>query len=885
MLAGRVRHRLHALQAEHGHAAHRAAARSSRAPSDIDEYVERLRREPRRARRPLPRSAHRRDALLPQRGGVRRPRASASCRSSSRRAPTDAPFRVWVAGCATGEEVVLARDPAPRARARASASGRSRSSRPTCTAARSSARRAASTTRRPSRTSRRSASSATSSRRGETLPGRARAPADGRLRAAQRDQGRAVHARRPRQLPQPAHLPAAGGAAEGALPLSLRAQPRRRRLPRPEREPGRAARTTSRPSTSTGGSTASTATSRIAVDARAAAARDRRRGSALPLAAPAAPARHSIAQLLGTYDALLDEFMPPSLLVERPRRARPRLRRREPFPAAARRAPGPRRPRRGRRRAASMVARRRRCSARSSETSPLVFKGVRVAPTDDSALQRVTIRRVAARTGGAAASSSRSRRREASPTTRRPTRREIDLGAGLARAARRARGELSHTKENLQAAIEELETSNEELQAVERRAARLERGAAEHERGAPERQRGALHRQRRVPAQDRRADRAHERHGQPPVEHRRRHDLPRPAAPDPEVHAADRRELQPRAARRRPTDRDVRARHRPPGAGRRPPARARDRRARSSASSARIARPTSFFLRILPYRAKGAIDGVVLTLIDVSGLKAAEDALFHERYLLNSLLAQRARRDLLQGRARALHPRQRRDGGAPRPRRPARGRRQDGARAARPGDARSRCTSRTSWSCAPARRSTTGSRSARRPTATTEWDLVTRLPLRDRGGRRRRHHRRLPRRHRAEARRGEDPGGRAAARSVPRDALARAAQPARRDRHGDVAPADRTCAGDERRAAARRSSSASRSRWRACSTICSRSSRVTQNKIELRKERRRPPDGVARSGRRRARADGGARPRRSRARSPPSRSGSTATRRACSRSR
>jgi len=46
----------------------------------------------------------------------------------------------------------------------------------------------------------------------------------------------------------------------------------------------------------------------------------------------------------------------------------------------------------------------------------------------------------------------------------------------------------------------------------------------------------------------------------------------------------------------------------------------------------------SYFLRILPYRAKGRIDGVVLTHIDVSSLKAAEDALFHERYLLNSLL-------------------------------------------------------------------------------------------------------------------------------------------------------------------------------------------------------------------------------------------------------
>jgi two-component system, chemotaxis family, CheB/CheR fusion protein len=47
----------------------------------------------------------------------------------------------------------------------------------------------------------------------------------------------------------------------------------------------------------------------------------------------------------------------------------------------------------------------------------------------------------------------------------------------------------------------------------------------------------------------------------------------------------------------------------------------------------------AFFARILPYRARGSIDGVVLTLIDVTGLKVAEDALFHERYLLNSLLS------------------------------------------------------------------------------------------------------------------------------------------------------------------------------------------------------------------------------------------------------
>ncbi len=45
------------------------------------------------------------------------------------------------------------------------------------------------------------------------------------------------------------------------------------------------------------------------------------------------------------------------------------------------------------------------------------------------------------------------------------------------------------------------------------------------------------------------------------------------------------------------------------------------------------------YVRILPYRAKGGTTGAVVTFMDITGLKAAEDALFHERYLLNSLLS------------------------------------------------------------------------------------------------------------------------------------------------------------------------------------------------------------------------------------------------------
>jgi two-component system CheB/CheR fusion protein len=45
-----------------------------------------------------------------------------------------------------------------------------------------------------------------------------------------------------------------------------------------------------------------------------------------------------------------------------------------------------------------------------------------------------------------------------------------------------------------------------------------------------------------------------------------------------------------------------------------------------------------FFLRILPYTVDGSPAGVVLTLVDMSALKEAENALFRERYLLRSLM-------------------------------------------------------------------------------------------------------------------------------------------------------------------------------------------------------------------------------------------------------
>lgn len=45
-----------------------------------------------------------------------------------------------------------------------------------------------------------------------------------------------------------------------------------------------------------------------------------------------------------------------------------------------------------------------------------------------------------------------------------------------------------------------------------------------------------------------------------------------------------------------------------------------------------------FFVRVLPYRAVGMTQGVVVTFVDINGLKEAESALFRERYLFDSLM-------------------------------------------------------------------------------------------------------------------------------------------------------------------------------------------------------------------------------------------------------
>ena len=350
----------------------------------------------------------------------------------------------------------------------------------------------------------------------------------------------------------------------------------------------------------------------------------------LQVAAP----RHSLGQLLSVYDALLEECMPPSLILNergelvhvlggaarflRVRDGRQSLDVRDLVDADLKMI---------------LAGGTRRALA---EASPVVFNGVRTQADDQ--LYRVTIRAV----GGRAAAA---RHVVASFEAPRPERRtgkrpdppiQIDVDQVSRQQLAALEAELGTTKESLQAAIEQLEASNEELQASneELQASNEELQStneelqsvneelytvnAEYQRKIAELTEltndmdnlfastdvgtifldGQLRIRKFTPQ-------LAETFGLVP------HDVGRPI--ETFVHKMRHpelvEELRHVLASGQPIERDL-----------------------------VDLNGKSYFLRLLPYRAKGVADGVVLTLIDVSGLKAAEDALFHERYLLNSLL-------------------------------------------------------------------------------------------------------------------------------------------------------------------------------------------------------------------------------------------------------
>ncbi len=341
-------------------------------------------------------------------------------------------------------------------------------------------------------------------------------------------------------------------------------------------------------------------------------------------------ARHSVTQLLGTYDSLLDEMMPPSLLVD------DRGELIHTF-GGANKLLSLRDGRQGLD-VFEMVGSELKMVLMSglaravNEPSAIVFNGVRVG--DES--YKVTIRRVQNKRGASPHvlvsfhASGEAEARAPVPEV------EIDMRQVPHEQLGTLEAELSRTKENLQAAMEELESSNEELQAAneELLASNEELQSTNEELQSVNEELYSVNAeyQRKIGDLTELANDMDNLLSSTDIgtifldrELRIRKftpqiadsfnllpgDIGRPI--ETFTYAVDHPEL----------NEDLK---RVLASGERVERELRDRHNRS------------FFLRILPYRAKGAVAGVVLTLIDVSGLKAAEDALFHERYLLNSLL-------------------------------------------------------------------------------------------------------------------------------------------------------------------------------------------------------------------------------------------------------
>jgi two-component system, chemotaxis family, CheB/CheR fusion protein len=355
-------------------------------------------------------------------------------------------------------------------------------------------------------------------------------------------------------------------------------------------------------------------------------------------ASPSVPAlvpRHSLAQLLGTYDALLDEAMPPSLLVNEGGELV------HVFGGASRFL-HMRDGRQGLQLPDLVEGELKMVIAGAlkralNDPAAIVFKGVRAGGEDDDEAYKLTVRAVRGRNSASAHVLLSFEPMEAAPAPR-PHRDqvEIDLEQVSRQQLAALESELGHTKEHLQAAIEQLEASNEELQASneELQASNEELQSTNEELQSVNEELYTVNAeyQRKITELTELTNDMDNllasteigtifldgqlkiRKFTPEVAEQFSlvaHDVGRSIETfaykmnHPELVEDLRRVLE----SGQPVERDLLD---PKG--------------------------KSFFLRILPYRVKGAADGVVLTLIDVSGLKAAEDALFHERYLLNSLL-------------------------------------------------------------------------------------------------------------------------------------------------------------------------------------------------------------------------------------------------------
>ena len=371
---------------------------------------------------------------------------------------------------------------------------------------------------------------------------------------------------------------------------------------------------------------------RIPVDARLQPPSTTAR-TALPPFQPAG-GRYSISQLLGTYDALLEQTMPPSLLVNE----------RAELVHAFGGAGAFLHHRDGRQgldvldlvgpelKMVLMGGLKRAIA----EPTAVVYRDVRIPERDGERTHKVTIQRIGSRGGGAPHLLVSFERTQPTGVTRPASETEVEMDQVSRDRVRTLEAELAHTKESLQSAIEELETSNEELQAsneelqtsneelqstneelqsvneelytvnaeYQRKIGELTEVTNDMDNLLASTEIGTIFLDAELKVRKFTPQIAKAFSLVP-------HDVGRSI--ETFVHQMKHPELVEDLHRVLRTGQPV------------------ERELGEVDGKA-------FYSRILPYRTKGSIAGVVITLIDVSGLKSAEDALFHERYLLNSLL-------------------------------------------------------------------------------------------------------------------------------------------------------------------------------------------------------------------------------------------------------
>ncbi|HTB60403.1 MAG TPA: chemotaxis protein CheB, partial [Polyangia bacterium] len=199
---------------------------------------------------------------------------------------------------------------------------------------------------------------------------------------------------------------------------------------------------------------------RIPVDARLQPPPTAR--TALPPFQPAG-GRYSLSQLLGTYDALLERTMPPSLLVNE----------RAELVHAFGGAGAFLHHRDGRQGLdvlelvgpelkMVLVGGLKRAIV---EPAAIVYRDVRISEREGEAAYKVTIQRIGSRGGGAPHLLVSFEQTQPTGAAQPPSATEVEMDQVSRDRLRILEAELAHTKESLQSAIEELETSNEELQA------------------------------------------------------------------------------------------------------------------------------------------------------------------------------------------------------------------------------------------------------------------------------------------------------------------------------------------------------------------------------------------------------------------------------------